>query len=84
MGIKGGLLTLLRCLLDAVLVTVRIGGQMSRRIPMDRGLSQGSLLSPMFFNMFIDSLPRVLRRKHPSFLLGNCRMSSLLYADDIV
>ena len=38
MGIKGGLLTLLRCLFDAVSVTVSIGGQMSRKIPVGRGL----------------------------------------------
>ena len=84
MGIKGGLLTLLRCLFDGAEIAVRIGGQMSRKIPMGRGLLQGSLLSPIFFNVFIDSLLRILRRRHPSFLLGNSRVSSLLYADDIV
>ena len=84
MGIKGGLLTLLRCLFDGAEIAVRIGGQMTRKIPMGSGLLQGSLLSPIFFNVFIDSLLRILRRRHPSFLLGNSRVSSLLYADDIV
>ena len=84
MGIKGGDLNLLRCLFDEASATVRIGGQMSRRIPMGRGVLQGSLLSPMLFNIFIDTLPRILRRKHPSFLLGSSRVNSFLYADDIV
>ena len=43
MEIQGGLLTLLRCLFDTVSVMVRIGGQMSRKIPMGRELLQGSL-----------------------------------------
>ena len=77
-------MTLLRGLFDGAAVAVRIRGQMSRRIPMGRGLLQGSLLSPMLFNVFIDSLPRVLRRRHPGFLLGSCRANSFLYADDIV
>ena len=51
--IKGGILSLLRCLFDAVSVMIRIGGQMFRKIPMGRGLLQGSLLSPMLFNVFI-------------------------------
>ena len=84
MGIKGGLLALLRCLFDCAEVTIRIGGQVSRKVPLGRGVLQGSLLSPILFNIFIDSLPRTLRRKHPSFLLGSHRINSLLYADDIV
>ena len=83
-GIKGGLLVLLKCLFDYAETTIRIGGQASRKVPMGRGLLQGSLLSPMLFNIFIDTLPRTLRRKHSSFLLGSHRINSLLYADDIV
>ena len=84
MGIKGGLHNLLKCLFDYASVVVRIGGQKSRKIFLGRGLLQGSLLSPLLFNIFIDSLPRILRRKHPSYSIGGCRINSLLYADDIV
>lgn len=77
-------MALLRCLFDCAEVTIRIGGQVSRKVPLGRGVLQGSLLSPILFNIFIDSLPRTLRRKHPSFLLGSYRINSLLYADDIV
>ena len=83
-GIKGELYRLLRCLFDQASVVIRIGGQLSRKVIMGRGLLQGSLLSPFLFNIFIDTLPRILRRKHPSFFLGDCRINSLLYADDIV
>ena len=83
-GIKGGLYKLLRCLFDHASVVVRIGGRMSRKVIMGRGLLQGSLVSPSLFNIFIDTLPRLLRRRHPSFSLGDSRINSLLYADDIV
>ena len=84
MGIRGGLHNLLKCLFDYTSVVLRIGGQVSRKILMGRGLLQGSLLSPLLFNIFIDSLPRILRRKHPSYSIGGCRINSLLYADNIV
>ena len=63
---------------------IRIGGQLSIRVIIGRGLLQGSLLSPFLFNIFTDTLPRLLRRKHPSFLLGGCKIDSPLYADDTV
>ena len=84
LGIKGGVYNLLRSLFNCASVMVRIGGQVSRRIHLGRGLLQGSLLSPILFNVFIDTLPRLLRRKHPCYSLGGCKVNSLLYADDIV
>lgn len=57
---------------------------MSRNISVGRGLLQGSLLPPVLFNVFTSSLPRISRRKHPSFPLGSCGLNSLLCADSIV
>lgn len=83
LGIEGGVYNLLRSLFNCASVMVRIGGQESRRIQLGRGLLQGSVLSPILFNVFIDTLPRLLRRKHPCYSLGGCKINSLLYADDI-
>ena len=38
----------------------------------------------VLFNIFIDSLPRILRNKHSGYSTGGCKVISLLYADDIV
>lgn len=51
---------------------------------MGRELLQVSLLSLIIFNIFIDSCPRTLRKKHPSFLSSGYRINSLLHADNTV
>lgn len=84
MGIKGGLLVLLKCLFDYAETIIRIRGQVSRKVSMVRVLLQGSLLSSMLFNTFIYTLHETLRWNHPNFLLGSHRINSLLYANSIV
>ena len=47
------------------------------------GLMQGSSLSPFLYALFIDDLPKCLLSDFPSLPLGNSRVNSILYADDI-
>jgi hypothetical protein len=72
---------ILRSLFDCNFSTLVLQGSHSKEVQHARGLLQGSSLSPILFNLFIDSLLRRMRQ-HPKVqtcgLLSNC----LFFADD--
>ena len=82
--IRGPKLKLLKSMFDHAEVAVRINGKQSRYVKMGRGLLQGSLLSPLLFNIFIDDLPKILRSGNKGVNIGGEKINSLIYADDIV
>ena len=47
------------------------------------GLMQGSSPSPLLYALYIDGLPKMLLSNFPSISLGNNKLNSVLYADDI-
>lgn len=57
-----------------------INGRKLRPVQMLRGLFQGSILSPMLFNIFIDDLSRNLSRRS---LMRSLIINHLLLADDL-
>lgn len=59
--IDHGLLYLLRNMFDDVRISVVLKNQQSRWIKPNRGVLQGSILSPMLYALFIDTLPHSLR-----------------------
>lgn len=62
---------------------VRWNGQYSASFQITRGTRQGSLLSPMFFNIFIDDLLKELKKINAGFKIGNFHVNSFAYADDL-
>ena len=83
-NIVGPRLKLLKFMFNHTEVAIRINGKESRYVKMGRGLLQGSLISPLLFNVFIDDLPRILRSKNKGVNIGENKINSLIYADDIV
>lgn len=65
-------------LLGSGSVQVVANGCLTKKVPMERGILQGSLLSPFLFDVFIDDLARELN--HCSAPMSP---AALLFADDI-
>ena len=73
------LLPILDALFTDSSLVVMVNGIPTSPIVMRRGLLQGSILSPLLFNVFIDDLAQTLHKDSPT-----ADPVSLLFADDIV
>lgn len=82
-GLSAAAVGVLQRLFDANQSVVRVGGRASRSIRLERGLLQGSVLSPLLYSMFIDDMLAQVNRVHPT-RIGRMPVSCLAYADDIV
>jgi hypothetical protein len=82
-GMPATLLRILQSLFDDVTSRVRIQGETSQSFPNERGLLQGSILSPILYATYIDDLAKRLRSKARG-KLWDLEISCLFYADDIV
>ena len=83
---NGSLWHLLANFLCGTLSQVRLGGSVSSPW-VDSGIAQGRILSPLLFNMLIDSLAVTLRSAIPGVSLATSdsfRLVCQLYADDLV
>ncbi|KAJ0002649.1 hypothetical protein NQD34_007798 [Periophthalmus magnuspinnatus] len=82
-GVRGPLLRAVRSLYDRSRSSVHIAGSKSDLFPVHVGLRQGCPLSPDLFIIFMDKISR--RSQGPEGVwFGNHRISSLLFADDVV
>ena len=51
---------------------------------MTNGAPQGRILSPVFFNVYMDSLSVDLNNCNMGCVINNCKVNHLFYADDSV
>uniref|UniRef100_A0A672FD98 Reverse transcriptase domain-containing protein n=1 Tax=Salarias fasciatus TaxID=181472 RepID=A0A672FD98_SALFA len=82
-GVRGPLLRAVRSLYDRSRSLVRIAGSKSDLFPVHVGLRQGCPLSPVLFIIFMDRISRCSQGPE-GVRFGDHRISSLLFADDVV
>jgi len=76
------LIRLLRSLFDENYSKLDILGEKSQKIQHLRGLPQGSSLSPILFNFFIDSFIRKIQKEELMMDFLGIRTNNLFFADD--
>lgn len=82
--VSWSLIRTIQTLFDNNASIIIVNGSRSAPVPNLRGLLQGSTLSPMLFNFFLDELLELLKhRDAPKLLTEGVRTNALAFADDL-
>ena len=65
-------------------MTVKWNNFLSRTVPVKSGIRQGVILSPVFYNIYIDDVINSLQESDLSCHLGKEYVGCIVYADDIL
>lgn len=82
-GMDRWTLKVIKGLFDRNRAQVVIGRKTSRTFKLKSGVLQGSVLSPLLYSIFINSLPEALEAG-PRVIVGSAAVNCILYADDLV
>ena len=85
-GVKGKMWRVLRSIYETVESCVRVDGCLTEWFPVETGVRQGCVLSPLLYALFINGLIKEINSKNKGIEIeeGGKIVSALLYADDIV
>lgn len=84
LGIQGNILNCLMALYENVKCCVRVNGSFTDWFPVDTGVKQGCILSPILFAMYINDLTIAIKVLGKGVSTDSEKISILLYADDVV
>ena len=82
-GINGHLLMAVKSLYEQSEVCVRVNGKKSKPFKVRIGLQQGCVLSPLLFIVYMNWIDKCSRVSE-CVSIGSCKISRLLFADDLV
>jgi hypothetical protein len=83
-GIHGKMWRVMRDMYRSVRNRVNINGKLSDMFNLDRGVRQGSVLSPLLFSLFISGVVKDWEKAGIGVKIAGRRVAGLLFADDIV
>ena len=84
LGLSGSVLKIVRDIYSHSTVAVRTGrDSFTPAIPQNRGVKQGCPLSPILFNIVLESLLKYLATNKAGYTLAEDSYNSLAYADDV-
>ena len=63
---------------------VKLDGYCTEFITINSGVKQGGILSPLFYNVYIDDLMKELKHKNLRCTIGELYFGTVFYADDII
>ena len=84
MGLHADFIKLLNSLYNKSTVKVSLNGHLSGDVHYNRGIKQGCVLSPILFILYIADIGKLLESYPGGIKLQNCRISGLLYVDDLI
>jgi hypothetical protein len=82
-GLRGKMWRVLRNLYDVVESSVLVGHRRTEWFPVEGGVRQGCILSPILFALFIDGLVGAVKRVRVASTLEGSKLNILLFADDV-
>jgi len=83
-GVPGRLVKVITDWYGKSLAAVKWNGSLSDAVIIKSGIRQGGILSPAFFNMYIDVIFHALQRSDLGCHLGSMYVGYIAYADDII
>ena len=83
-GVDGQLLRAIKSFYCRPEVCVRGNGKQSKPFHVGVGLRQGCVLSPLLFIVYMNWIDKYSQADECAMMIGNCKISRLLFADDLV
>ena len=83
-GYCGKIFDLIQAIYSDLKCKVKVGDTCSDSFPVDVGLRQGCVLSPILFSVYVNDLMEELRRENVGIKVNGIRIPGLMFADDIV
>ena len=63
---------------------IKLDGYCTEFITINSEVKQGGILSPLFYNVYVDDLMKELKHKNLGCTIGGLYFGTVFYADDII